>query len=164
LSVAAADHRNVGSTVSYAFILMMIGASLGYLTLIWMLDALGRRMSYFIFSIGSLAISLVLFMTVHDIDGVLWLMPVYGYFVIGAFGTFAAYLPELFPTRVRATGQGFCWNTARALTSIGPIAGNVVVAKFGSFPAASAAVSLLFIVGMVSIWLGPETKGVPLDD
>jgi MFS family permease len=164
LSVVASDHRNVGSTVSYAFILMMIGATLGYLTLIWMLDALGRRMSYFIFSVGSLAISLVLFMTSHSIDRVLWLMPLYGYFVIGAFGTFAAYLPELFPTRVRATGQGFCWNMARALTSIGPIAGNVVVAKFGSFPAASAAVSLLFIVGMVSIWLGPETKGVPLDD
>jgi MFS family permease len=164
LSAAAVDPRDVGRTVSYAFILMMIGATLGYLTLIWMLDAFGRRMSYFIFSAGSLVVSLVLFMTVHDIGRVLWLMPVYGYFVIGAFGTFAAYLPELFPTRVRATGQGFCWNMARALTSIGPIAGNAVVAKFGSFPAASAAVSLLFIVGMVSIWFGPETKGVPLDN
>ncbi|MGN8111392.1 MFS transporter [Paraburkholderia sp. 22098] len=164
LSAAAADQRNIGTTVSYAFILMMFGATLGYLTLIWMLDAFGRRMSYFIFSSGSLIVSLVLFMTVHDVGGVLWLMPVYGYFVIGAFGTFAAYLPELFPTRVRATGQGFCWNMARALTSIGPIAGNAVVSRFGSFPAASAAVSLLFIVGMVSIWFGPETKGVPLDN
>jgi hypothetical protein len=143
---------------------MMIGATLGYLTLIWMLEALGRRMSYFIFSLGSLVVSLVLFMTVHQLDGVLWMMPVYGYFVIGAFGTFAAYLPELFPTRVRATGQGFCWNMARALTSIGPLAGSVIVARFGSFPAASAAISLLFIVGMVAIWLGPETKGIPLDD
>jgi MFS family permease len=164
LSTGAAAHREVGSTVSYAFILMMIGASLGYLTLIWMLDALGRRLSYFIFSLGSLIVSLVLFMTVHELGLVLWLMPVYGYFVIGAFGTFAAYLPELFPTRVRATGQGFCWNTARALTSLGPLAGNMVVARFGSFPAASAAVSLLFIVGMVSIWFGPETRGIPLDD
>ncbi|MFM0378988.1 MFS transporter [Paraburkholderia strydomiana] len=163
-AAAAADQGNIGTTVSYAFILMMFGATLGYLTLIWMLDAFGRRMSYFIFSLGSLIVSLVLFMTVHDVGGVLWLMPIYGYFVIGAFGTFAAYLPELFPTRVRATGQGFCWNMARALTSIGPIAGNAVVSKFGSFPAASAAVSLLFIVGMVSIWFGPETKGVPLDN
>jgi len=163
LSIAAADHRDIGKTVSYAFILMMIGATLGYLTLIWMLDALGRRMSYFIFSIGSLVVSLVLFTTAHDITRVLWLMPVYGYFTIGGFGTFASYLPELFPTRVRATGQGFCWNMARALTSIGPIAGNAVVAKFGSFPAASAAVSLLYIVGIVAIWLGPETRGVPLD-
>lgn len=164
LSAQAADHRDVGSTVSYAFILMMVGATLGYLTLIWMLEALGRRMSYFIFSLGSFVVSLVLFMTVHQLDGVLWMMPVYGYFVIGAFGTFAAYLPELFPTRVRATGQGFCWNMARALTSIGPLAGSVVVARFGSFPAASAAISLLFVVGMVAIWLGPETKGIPLDD
>jgi len=163
LSLASGEHREIGKTVSYAFILMMIGATLGYLTLIWMLDALGRRMSYFIFSAGSLAVSLVLFTTSHDITRVLWLMPVYGYFTIGGFGTFASYLPELFPTRVRATGQGFCWNMARALTSIGPIAGTAVVAKFGSFPAASAAVSLLYIVGMVSIWLGPETKGVPLD-
>lgn len=164
LAVAAADGRNTGSTVSYAFILMMIGATLGYLTLIWMLDALGRRMSYFIFSVGSFVVSMVLFLTVHRLDYVLWFMPLYGYFVIGAFGTFAAYLPELFPTRVRATGQGFCWNMARALTSIGPLAGSVVVAKFGSFPAASAAISLLFIVGMVAIWVGPETKGIPLND
>jgi MFS family permease len=156
--------KNIGATVSYAFILMMIGATLGYLSLIWMLEALGRRMSYFIFSVGSFAASIFLFTAVHRLDYVLWFMPVYGYFVIGAFGTFAAYLPELFPTRVRATGQGFCWNMARALTSIGPLAGSVMVAKFGSFPAASAVVSLLFIVGMVAIWFGPETQGIPLDD
>jgi MFS family permease len=156
--------RPIGAIVSYAFILMMVGATLGYLSLIWMLEALGRRMSYFIFSVGSFIASMVLFLTIHDLESVLWFMPIYGYFVIGAFGTFAAYLPELFPTRVRATGQGFCWNMARALTSIGPLAGSVVVAKFGSFPAASAAISLLFIVGMVAIWFGPETKGIPLLD
>jgi MFS family permease len=156
--------KNIGATVSYAFILMMVGATLGYLSLIWMLEALGRRVSYFIFSVGSFAASIYLFTSVHQLDSVLWFMPVYGYFVIGAFGTFAAYLPELFPTRVRATGQGFCWNMARALTCLGPLAGSVMVAKFGSFPAASAVVSLLFIVGMVAIWFGPETKGIPLDD
>jgi MFS family permease len=161
---ATADRRSLSDTVSYAFILMMIGATFGYLTLIWMLEAIGRRGSYFVFSVGSFAISIFLFMRVHELDLVLWLMPLYGYFVIGGFGTFAAYLPELFPTRVRATGQGFCWNMARALTSAGPLAGSVIVAKFGSFSTASAAISLLFIVGMVAIWFGPETRGVPLDD
>lgn len=162
--VAASGGQDAGATVSYAFILMMIGATLGYLTLIWMLDALGRRMSYFIFSVGSFVASMVLFLAIKRLDYILWFMPVYGYFVIGAFGTFAAYLPELFPTRVRATGQGFCWNMARALTSIGPLAGTIVVARFGSFPTASAAISLLFIVGMIAIWFGPETKGLPLGD
>lgn len=156
--------RNGGQLISYAFMLMMAGATLGYLSLIWLLEAIGRRWSYFLFSIGSFVASLYLFTQVEDLTSVLWLMPVYGYFVIGGFGTFAAYLPELFPTRNRATGQGFCWNMARALTAIGPIAGSVIIGKFGSFPTASAAIALFYIVGLVAIWLGPETKGVPLGD
>jgi MFS family permease len=162
--VVAGGGKNAGQTVSYAFMLMMVGASLGYLTLIWMLNAIGRRWSYFIFSAGSFAASLVLFLDIHTLEGVMKFMPIYGYFVIGGFGTFAAYLPELFPTRVRATGQGFCWNMARALTAIGPLAGTVMVAKLGSFPQASAVISVLYIVGLVAIWFGPETKGVRLED
>jgi MFS family permease len=99
-------------TISYAFILMMIGAILGYLTLIFLIDNIGRRACYFLFCLGSLISSLFLFLTVKDLNAVMWFMPVLGYFVIGGFGTFAAYLPELFPTRVRATAQGFCWNAA----------------------------------------------------
>jgi hypothetical protein len=114
--------------------------------------------------VGSLAASLYLFLAIDSLAPALWFMPVYGYFTIGGFGTFAAYLPELFPTRVRATGQGFCWNMARALTSLGPLAGSVLVARFGSFSTASAVVSLLYLVGMVSIWFGPETRGMPLSD
>ena len=79
----------------------------GYATLIWASEALGRRGSYFIFNVGALASSLYLFWYVNDLDALLWFMLVYGYFVIGGFGTFAVHLPELFPTRVRATGQGF---------------------------------------------------------
>ena len=100
--------------------LMMVGAVLGYLTLIWSTEALGRRLSYFIFILGSLIASLYLFKTVKTIEGVLWFMPVYGYFVIGGFGTFAAYLRKV-STRVRATGQGFCWNFARSITALGPL-------------------------------------------
>jgi len=161
---AEASAGAAGRWVSYAFMLMMVGATLGYLTLMWMLNALGRRLSYFIFWSGALAVSLVLFLCVHDLRSVVWFMPVYGYFVIGGFGTFAAYLPELFPTRVRATGQGFCWNMARAVTSLGPLAAGVLVGTLGSFPFASAVVSLLFVPGIVAIWFGPETKGMPLAD
>lgn len=54
-----------------------------------------------------LASSFYLFWYINDLNSLLWFMLAYGYFVIGGFGTFAVYLPELFPTRVRATGQGF---------------------------------------------------------
>ncbi len=80
------------------------------------------------------------------------------------FRTFAAYLPELFPTRFRASGQGFCWNSARCATAIGPLIGGVLVGAFGSFPAAAVSTSVFYIIGMGAIWFGPETKGVPLSD
>jgi MFS family permease len=162
--VRASGGSNGVPTISYAFMLMMVGAVVGYATLIWMTDALGRRWSYFIFNIGALAASLYLFWFVKDLSTLLWFMLVYGYFVIGGFGTFAVYLPELFPTRVRATGQGFCWNAARSATAIGPLTAGWLVAEFGSFPAAAAAVAFAYVIGAVVIWFGPETRGIPLED
>lgn len=153
-----------GATVSYAFMLMMVGAVLGYATLIWSTEALGRRLSYFIFILGALAASLYLFERVNTVEGLLWFMPVYGYFVIGGFGTFAAYLPELFPTRVRATGQGFCWNFARCITALGPLIAGSLIGVMGSIPAAAAVTCWFFVPGLIVIWLGPETRGVPLED
>jgi MFS family permease len=162
--VRASGGTNGVSTISYAFMVMMVGAVLGYATLIWMTDALGRRASYFIFNICALAASLYLFWFVKDLSTLLWFMLVYGYFVIGGFGTFAVYLPELFPTRVRATGQGFCWNAARSATAIGPLIAGWLVAEFGSFPAAAASVAFAYVVGAIVIWFGPETRGIPLED
>ena len=162
--VRASGGTNGVSTISYAFMLMMVGAVVGYATLIWMTDALGRRWSYFLFNVGALAASLYLFWFVKDLPTLLWFMLIYGYFVIGGFGTFAVYLPELFPTRVRATGQGFCWNAARSATAIGPLIAGWLVAEFGSFPAAAAAVAFAYVIGAVVIWFGPETRGIPLED
>ncbi|CAB3757171.1 hypothetical protein [Paraburkholderia solisilvae] len=67
LSSAAAAHHGTDTTVRYAFILMMIGAPLGYLTLIWTLEALHRRMPYSILSPRLLVAPLVLFMTVRQL-------------------------------------------------------------------------------------------------
>lgn len=151
-------------TISYVFMIMMIGAILGYTSLIFLTDAIGRRPSYFLFCLGSLLATLYLFIYIKDLNAVMWFMLVYGYFIIGGFGTFAAYLPELYPTRVRASGQGFCWNAARAVTGIGPLIGGILVGTFGSFPAAAASTSIFFVIGLVAIWFGPETRGVPLSD
>jgi MFS family permease len=162
---AAGGAPRVGvQTISYAFILMMVGAALGYASLIFLTDGIGRRGSYFLFGLGSLISSLYLFVWIKDLTTVLWFMPLYGYFVIGGFGTFAAYLPELYPTRVRASGQGFCWNAARCLTAIGPLIGGYLVGTFGSFPAAAASTTAFFVIGMIAIWFGPETRGIPLAD
>ena len=160
----AAKAGNPVTMVSYAFMLMMVGALLGYITLIWLSDFLGRKKCYFLFWTAALISSLYLFTQVKDISTLIWFMPIYGYFVIGGFGTFATYLPELFPTRVRGTGQGFCWNMARFLTGFGPLSAGFLIEYFGSIPKVAAALSLFFIVGLVAIWFGPETKGINLED
>ena len=150
--------------VSYAFMIMMVGATAGYITLIWLTQAVGRRVSYFVFCAGALAASLYLFTSIATLDALLWFMPLYGYFAIGGFGTFALYLPEIFPTRVRATGQGFCWNAARSVTAIGPLTVGLLVATFNSYPAAALTTTVAYLIGLVAIWFGPETMGRPLPE
>lgn len=162
--VRASGGTNGVQIVSYAFMLMMVGATLGYLSLIWITEAWGRRGAYFIFCLGSLLSSIYLFGYVTQLDFLLWFMLVYGFFVIGGFGTFALYLPELFPTRVRATGQGFCWNMARTITAAGPLLVGTLLAAFGSFQAAAIATTVAYVVGLIAIWFGPETRGRPLED
>jgi hypothetical protein len=75
------------------------------------------------------------------------------------------YLPELFPTRVRATGQGVSYNSGRILAAAGALLQGSLVQSFGgSYARAGAIVTLVYLLGMVLIWLAPETKGKPLPD
>lgn len=145
--------------VSYSFMLMMLGATAGYLSLAFLSAYLGRRLCYFLFWSGAFLVSIHVFTEVNRLDDWLLWMPVYGFFVIGGFGTFATYLPELFPTRVRATGQGFCWNMARLITGLGPISIGVLLHQFGSFAGVATALSTIFLLGLVVVWFGPETRG-----
>jgi MFS family permease len=164
-ALAGPDNPTLAVTItSQFFMLLNVGAVLGYLTVIWLTDAIGRRWSYFLIALGCAAANLFMFTQVGTAERLLWFAPVLGVFSVGGFGTFAAYLPELFPTRIRATGQGFCWNTARILTAAGPLTTGAIVGVVGSAPAAGAIVTVVYLVGMIAIWFGPETKGVPLQD
>jgi hypothetical protein len=160
----AADARLAVTVTSQCFMLINVGGVFGYLVLIWLNDAAGRRWSYFLMGLSCAAANLFMFAQIRTTSGLLWFAPIYGFFVIGGFGTFAVYLPELFPTRNRATGQGFCWNAARIVTAAGPFSIGLIVSAVGSVPAAGAAVTTVYLVGLVAIWFGPETRGVPLPD
>ncbi|WP_028080987.1 MFS transporter [Solimonas soli] len=94
----------------------------------------------------------------------------YGYFLIGlsvfgVFGSFTYYLPELFPTRLRATGAGFCYNAGRFIAAGGPFLVGLYSAKV-----AGGAIGVLFWIGavpLIGVLLIPwviETKGRALAD
>ncbi|MCZ7637535.1 MAG: hypothetical protein M5U12_16770 [Verrucomicrobia bacterium] len=89
-------------------------------------------------------------------------------FFVGAtsasfYGWFPLYFPELFPTRMRATGQGLAYNFGRIFAAGGAlIQGQLVASLGGSYARAGAIVTLVYVVGMAAIWLAPETKDKPL--
>jgi MFS family permease len=159
-----AERASAGANVSYAFMLFNVGAVFGFLAIMWLPDLVGRRGTYLIFCAGSLVTTLTLFTQVHTIGMLFLLMPMCGVFVSGALGAVATYLPELFPTVVRAAGQGVSYNAARFLTAGGVLASGALVGALGSYPAASAVVATVYAVGFLVAWLAPETKGHALED
>lgn len=84
------------AATSQCFMLINVGAVLGYLTLIWLTDAIGRRWSYFLIALGCAAANLLMFSQIRTLDGLLWFSPIFGFFAVGGFGSLAIYLPELF--------------------------------------------------------------------
>jgi MFS family permease len=86
-----------------------------------------------------------------------------GLTVFGVFGAFTYYLPELFPTRLRATGAGFCYNVGRIVTSAGPfLVGRFAARGPDALSGALTALSFVAIVPVAGLLLMPlviETKG-----
>jgi SHS family sialic acid transporter-like MFS transporter len=142
------------------------GAVLGSLVAPIIGGILGRRLTYFLLCASSIAVCEWLFLGVHGF-GTLFLFVT---FLVGActaafYGWLPLYLPELFPTRVRATGQGLAFNAGRILAAIGVLQmPNLMAAFDGSYPKAGATLTLAYLIGMVVIWLAPETKNRPLPD
>jgi MFS family permease len=137
------------------------GAALGH--------RFGRRVAYFTLCLLALAACQYLFVGLRETTFDLWFFVVVT--LVGAttaafYGWLALYLPELFPTRVRAAGQGFCYNFGRMLAAVG-----VVLITFvdvfdvrGNYARASAIVCLAYVAGLVIAWFIPETRGQPLPD
>jgi MFS family permease len=72
-----------------------------------------------------------------------------GLTVFGVFGAFTYYLPELYPTRLRGTGAGFCYNTGRLIAAIGPFVVGAIAARGSA--ALSGSLNVLFFVGFVPL-------------
>ena len=150
------------SHVSYATMLLNVGALVGYLSFGPLADRWGRRWVFALMCTGSLVMLPVTFLTPRSYAQVLALLPVLGFFNNGLFSGFPIYLPELYPTRIRATGAGFCFNVGRILASAGPFVTGYLITVFGSFGLAASSVGLIYLVGLLILPFAPETRGQPL--
>ncbi|HEY6867261.1 MAG TPA: MFS transporter [Candidatus Eisenbacteria bacterium] len=150
--------------VSVATMMLNAGALIGYLSFGPLADRLGRRATFAIMCAGSLVMLPVTFLTPAAYTRVLLLLPVLGFFNNGIFSGFPIYLPELYPTRIRATGTGFCFNIGRVLASAGPFVTGLLVVSLGSFGRAASVVALIYVVGLLILPFAPETRGRPLPE
>jgi MFS family permease len=141
--------------------LLQIGAFFGYVTFGWFADRFGRRASFTAFMIGAAAsVPLFAFGAQSKLTLVV-IGPLVGYFAHGYYSVFGAMLAELFPTRIRASAQGFCYNAGRLASAAAPLAIGAAAASYG-LGTAIAVDAMFFAVGAVLIWMLPETKGAEL--
>jgi MFS family permease len=143
-----------------------IGAIIGCIAGPLVGGMLGRRPAYFGLCLLSLVTTGYLFREIDEYGSqFLAMIAVVGAFTAAFYGWLPLYLPELFPTRVRATGQGLSFNFGRILAAGGALVQADLMRHYsGSYPKAGATVTLIYALGLAIIWLAPETKGKPLPD
>jgi MFS family permease len=151
-------HLTVLSTGGYLAVIIS-GAFAGYLTSAALSDRLGRRPNFLVFAIGSLAIVTLYTQPWVNDSWMLVLGFPLGFFSSGIFSGMGAFYTELFPTALRGSGQGFCYNAGRGVAALFPTLVGVMGATMplraaiGMF--AAAAYGLLIIAAL----LLPETRG-----
>lgn len=143
-----------------------VGAVLGSFCGAQLASLIGRRLAYFLISLGSTAITCGLFLLTKPMQPVfLPLLFAQGFIATLFFGWLPLYLPELFPTRVRATGSGIAYNVGRFATAAGLFAAGSLVHLFGGdYSRVGAVMALIYALGMIVIWFAPDTTNKSLEE
>jgi len=149
--------RNMSALV----IFMQIGMWLGYVTFGYICDSLGRKKTYvfylvaaslFVLAYSGFRIPLFLF----------FLGPFVAFFGTGYFSGFGVLTAELYPTRIRATAQGFTYNIGRIASAIGPLAIGSLAQRQGFNIAFLLASGAFLLAALMWVWI-PETRGRTLE-
>ena len=161
--VAGKEHPDYKSTAQAWW---SVGAVLGSFFGAQLASLIGRRLAYFLISLGSTAITCGLFLFTKPMQPIfLPLLFAQGFIATLFFGWLPLYLPELFPTRVRATGSGIAYNVGRFATAAGLFAAGSLVKLFGGdYSRVGAVMALIYALGMIVIWFAPDTTNMSLEE
>jgi MFS family permease len=147
---------------SYAGMSYNIGAICGYIGLGFFADNFGRKPVVMIFFAASLVLTPLLYWWTTDLHLLLLVAAINGFFTLGQYSWMSVWLPELFPTRMRATGMAFAFNSPRFIAFLGPMFAGALIAQFGGVSNVAVTFSLIYILGFVLVPFLPETAGKPL--
>jgi len=135
-----------------------LGATLGSLAGAQIAYWLGRRISYCLISLLTFVVTLAMFQWTSPLSASFHPIVFFQGFVSTLFfGWLALSLPELFPTRVRASGSGLCYNSGRFATAIGVLIAGSLFSYFGSsYPLVGSICACIYALGIVAIWFAPD--------
>jgi MFS family permease len=138
---------------------LIIGSFIGYLVGAWLADRIGRRNLFLIFSVGAIAV-ILLYTQLPLTNEVLWLLgfPL-GFFASGYFSGVGAFLTELYPTRLRGSGQGFCYNFGRGIGALFPFLVGALSTETSLGNAIAIFAVLAYGVFFLAAFALPETRG-----
>jgi len=169
-ALAARWRRENDTYVGWGTVLQDVAGMMGIFAFTLLTARVGRRRAFAVSFLLALGATLLTFGCLSTAADIFWMVPMLGFATSSVYGGFAIYFPELYPTRLRSTGTGFCYNVARYLTALGPLTLGKLTVLFGAMgyavplrPAAIC-VAMIYLVGVGTVPFAPETKGKPLPE
>src|SRR5262245_3439459 len=160
-SVLSERSGEVKQVEMLGMLLTTLGGGLGLVCFGPLSERLGRRGAFLLYQLGGLGATLVLFQALADHIGAIRLfLPVFGFLTLGMHAGYAVYFPELFPTHLRGTGGGFCFNVGRLTAAPILFVGGWMQRDWGfGLADTTSLLGLLFVPGMLLLLFAPETRG-----
>jgi len=162
-ALRGAPQHQVDTVRAWGTAFQDVGSFFGMVAFTAVAAYLSRRLAFLGALVLSMTVTIFVFLSLHSATDAYWMLPMMGFAQLAVFAGYSIYFPELFPTRLRGTGVGFCYNTVRYLAAPAPIVFGYL-ANFMSFRAAAVVMCTVYLVGMVALIWAPETKGRPLPE
>jgi MFS family permease len=144
------------STMSLFVIAMQVGMWFGYVSFGFIADAIGRKRTYVIYLLAA-TVLLPLYGVLRLPAALLVLGPFVAFFGTGYFSGLGALVAELYPTAVRATAAGFCYNVGRIASAVAPYTVGSLATTRGFGAAFGVAGAAFLLAAITWIWI-PETS------
>jgi MFS family permease len=162
-ALAGAPQATIDTVRGWGTALQDVGSFLGMVTFTAVASLVSRRLAFFFAFLGGMIITAFVFNSLQTASDAYWMLPMMGFAQLALFAGYSIYFPELFPTHLRGTGVGFCYNTVRYLAAPAPILLGYL-STFLSFRTAAMVMSTVYLIGMVALIWAPETKDKPLPE
>jgi MFS family permease len=162
-ALAGAPQATIDTVRGWGTALQDAGAFLGMVIFTIIASLISRRLAFFFAFLSGMLVTAFVFRSLNTAADAYWMLPMMGFAQLAVFAGYSIYFPELFPTRLRGTGVGFCYNTVRYLAAPAPILFGYL-ATMMSFRTAAIMMATVYLAGIVALVWAPETKGKPLPE